>query len=303
VARRTAQSRTARIRRTLRVTLVLGLVAVSASACSVDDLPRFGWPRGITPQAERMRHLWSASVIAALAVGVVVWGLIFYSVIRFRKRGDNPPPQVRFNMPIEILYTVLPFLIIAVLFYYTAIDENYVNKESKNPDVQVSVVGFKWNWQFLYNEVHGADGANVPVRDSDGEFLKTVGSTTEVPVLVLPAHRKIRFVETSDDVIHSFWVPAFLFKRDVIPGRINSFEVTIDRTGAFVGRCAEYCGTYHSRMNFEVRVVSESDFETFLAAKAAGSTTADALGKIGQPKYAVTTHPFVSDRTARTPGS
>jgi len=109
---------------------------------------------------------------------------------------------------------------------------------------------------------------------------------------VLPTNEKVRFIENSDDVIHSFWVPDFLFKRDVIPGRTNSFEVTIDRQGAFVGRCAEFCGTYHSAMNFEVRAVSPADYQRYISARAAGMTTGQALQAIGLPATAVTTHPF-----------
>ncbi len=274
--------------------MALGVPALAG--CSTQDLPRFGWPRGITPQADVMQTLWSASVIAALVVGVIVWGLIFWVVVRYRKRpGDGIPPQLGYNLPIEILYTVIPFLIIAVLFYYTAIDESYVDKEKARPDVQVSVLAFKWNWQFGY----------VGERDDKGNFVQTVGSSDEIPILVLPVNKAILFTENSADVIHSFYVPAFLFKRDVIPGRTNSFEVTVTRTGSFVGRCAEFCGTYHSMMNFEVRAVSADDFEKFIAAKKAGMTTAQALTEIGQTPYATTTHPFDTGRgqLTRVPGS
>jgi cytochrome c oxidase subunit 2 len=267
--------------------VLLALVPVLAG-CTVDDLPRFGFPRGVTAQADRTLTLWSGSAIAALVVGAFVWGLIFWASLRYRRRpgAEQLPAQVSYNLPIEILYTVVPFLIIAVLFFYTVVDENYVNAESKQPDLQVSVLAFKWNWQFGY----------VGERDQNNKFVQTVGSTDEIPVLVLPVNRTILFTETSPDVIHSFYVPEFLFKRDVIPGRTNSFEVKITRTGSFVGHCAEFCGTYHSMMNFEVRAVSPADFAAFLAAKKQGKTTADALRAIGQPPYAVTTRPFDQGR-------
>lgn len=241
-----------------------------------------------------MLTLWSASTIAALVVGCIVWGLIFWSVLRYRRRaGDEMPKQVAYNLPIEVLYTVIPFLIIAVLFFYTAVDESVVNKESRHPDVQVSVLAFKWNWQFGY----------VGERDNNNNFVQTVGSSDEIPILVLPVGKRVLFTENSDDVIHSFYVPEFLFKRDVIPGRTNSFEVTITRTGAFVGRCAEFCGTYHAYMNFELRVVSSADFDRWLADKKQGMTTAQALKAIGLPSYAVTTHPFPTDRGQRAQGA
>ncbi|PZS30493.1 MAG: cytochrome c oxidase subunit II [Pseudonocardiales bacterium] len=258
------------------------------AGCTVDNLPRFGFPRGVTSQADRILTLWSTSTIAALIVGVFVWGLIFWAAVRYRKRagGEDVPPQVSYNLPIEILYTVVPFLIIAVLFFYTVIDENYVNAESKQPDLQVSVLAFKWNWQFGY----------VGQQDANGKFVQTVGSTDEIPVLVLPVNKRVLFTETSPDVVHSFFVPEFLFKRDVIPGRTNSFEVTITKIGSYVGHCAEFCGTYHSAMNFEVRAVSPADFAAFLTAKKTGLSTADSLRSIGQPPYAVTTRPLGGGR-------
>jgi len=258
------------------------------AGCTVDDLPRFGFPRGVTSQADRILTLWSTSTIAALVVGVFVWGLMFWAAVRYRKRrgGEDVPPQVSYNLPIEILYTVIPFLIIAVLFFYTVVDENYVNETSKEPDLQISVLAFKWNWQFGY----------VGEQDVNGRFVQTVGSTDEIPVLVLPVNKRVLFTETSADVVHSFFVPEFLFKRDVIPGRTNKFEVTVTKTGSYVGHCAEFCGTYHSAMNFEVRAVSQADFEAFIAAKKQGMTTSDALRAIGQSPYAVTTKPLPGGR-------
>lgn len=268
----------------------LALLVLTGCSTQSESL-NFGWPEGITPQAQSMRDLWVGSVIAALVVGVLVWGLIFYAAIRFRRSGDDLPVQTRYNLPIEVLYTVVPFLIIAVLFYYTAIVETQVTRQSDKPDVTVGVIGFQWNWQFVYRDQNGPDGRPV----------QTVGQTNEIPVLVLPTGRSVRFVETSPDVIHSFWVPALLFKRDVIPGRQNSFEVTIEKQGSFVGRCAELCGTYHSNMNFELRAVSPEKYEQWLAAKREGRSTPDALRSIDEEPYATSTRPFDTNRTQRGP--
>src|SRR4051794_9009258 len=162
-----------------------------------------------------MYDLWIAAVVAALAVGVFVWGLIFWCIIRYRKRGDALPAQTRYNLPIELVYSVAPFLVVSVLFYYTAVIQTDVNKVSPNPDVTVNVNPSKWNWTFAYPDTLGPD--KTPVA--------TVGSSDYIPVLVLPTNKRIRFVEHSPDVIHSFWVPALLFKRDVFPGNVvNQFE-------------------------------------------------------------------------------
>ncbi|MBO4209245.1 aa3-type cytochrome oxidase subunit II [Micromonospora echinofusca] len=251
----------------------------------------FGWPQGgISPEANRMYDLWIASTIAALAVGVFVWGLIFWCVIRYRKRGNELPVQTRFNMPMEFLYTIAPILIVSVLFYYTAIVQTDVDRVTKNPDVTVEVVAFKWNWQFNYRDGVGPEANTV---------ASTLGTTEVIPVLVLPTGRSIRFEETSKDVIHSFWVPEMLFKRDVFPGKVrNVFEVSeLTTEGAFVGRCAELCGTYHSMMNFELRVVSPEKYDQFLAAKRAGKSTQEALESIGEKPLAETTFPFETRRT------
>jgi cytochrome c oxidase subunit 2 len=261
------------------------------SGCSPEEDLRFGWPRGITEQSEHMLDLWIASVIAALVVGVGVWGLIFWCVVRYRKRGDELPAQTRYNLPIEIIYTVVPFLIIAVLFYYTAIVQTVVTKESKNPDVTVEVVAFKWNWQFVYPEE----------RDTQNRPVSTLGTSDQIPVLVVPKGKNVHFTEISNDVIHSFWVPEILFKRDVFPGGIpNSFQITPTKEGAFVGRCAELCGTYHSNMNFEMRVVSAQQYEQYIDARKRGLSSPDALRSIGQEPFATTTHPFKTQRNTRT---
>jgi cytochrome c oxidase subunit 2 len=296
------------VQRSLRSRLSrLGLLVVTAVAltgCSAHDLEsklRFGWPTGVTKQAERMRVLWSWSSVAALIVGVIVWGLIFWACFAYHKRSDELPRQTKYHLPIEIAYTIAPFVIIAGLFYYTAVTENYVDKLTPNPDVTVNVDAFKWNWEFEYpgTKYGGSDPLN-------GQPVSTVGSTTEIPVLVLPVNKTIRITEYSKDVIHSFWVPEFLFKRDVIPmKKPNQFQFTATSTGHFVGRCAELCGTYHSQMNFEVRVVTPEKYEQYLdelvkIGSADPNRQNIALAAIGENKCATTTHPFTTNRLARS---
>jgi len=274
----------------------LGLAAAAAlSGCSFDDAVHgFGWFKGISPEGRRMYELWIGSSIAALVVGVFVWGLIFWCVVRYRKRGDELPPQTRFNMPLEFLYTFVPFLIVSVLFYYTAVAQTYVDKKIPNPDVVIDVVAFKWNWKFQYLSVNGAE-----VTGPAGQDITTIGASDYVPVLVVPIGKRIEFREHSQDVVHSFWVPEMLFKRDVFPGerdgkRVteNVFQVTIDRAAPYVGRCAELCGAYHSMMNFEMRAVTPEDFDRYLELRKQGKSTPEALAGIQQAPYATTTSPF-----------
>ena len=240
-----------------------GLLTSGCSGRQVyEDAFGIGWPKPKTEQATTRYEIWLGSVAAAAAVGLAVYILIAMTVIRDRKKSDELPPQVRYNLPIEVLYTVVPFVIIGVLFFYTAVAENKVDKLTKNPDVTIGVVGFQWNWQFNY------------VNDK----VQVTGEPAQPATLVLPVNERVRFVETSPDVIHSFWVPDFLFKRDVIPGRLNTFEIKPTVVGTYTGRCAELCGEKHDRMNFTVKVVSAQDYQAYIdKLKADPNAAANAL--------------------------
>jgi cytochrome c oxidase subunit 2 len=295
------RGRSGRVARLSAGTVLLVLTLGACSRAGLEDDLRFGWPRGITEQAERTRVLWTWSTVAALVVGVMVWGLIFWVLIVYRRRGGELPRQTKYNLPIEALYTVVPFLIVAVLFYYTVITQTKVTDLRQRPDTTVSVTAFKWNWQFSYNDRRDP-------RTND--FVYTVGSAGEIPVLVVPENETVRFVVGSIDVIHSFWVPDTLFKRDVFPAptknQNNEWQVKPTVRGSYVGRCAELCGTYHSQMNFEMRVVTDSQYQRYLNALATfGNDDLDrqskALSAIGQPAQATTTYPFDTDRTQRAP--
>ncbi len=270
----------------------LGLLGVPAlSGCTPDnEFWRWGWPEGITEQSQDIKELWIWSTIAALIVGILVWALIGWSMVKHRKKGDELPRQTAYNLPLEIVYSIIPFLIIAGLFFFTVVVQNRVQDRSEDPDVNITVQAFKWNWEFLY-----ADTA-----EEEADQVSTVGNSAEIPVLVLPTGRTTQFYVRSADVIHSFWVPEFLFKLDVIPGnengRDNVFEVTIEegQEGAYVGRCAELCGTYHAYMNFEIRVVSGEDYDRYLELREGGATTFDALEEV-DPELggsAVSTRPW-----------
>jgi cytochrome c oxidase subunit 2 len=277
---------------------------LSLGACSTSQWETafgFGWPEGITTQSRAVRGLWTWSIVAALIVGVLVWALIFWACIVYRRRDGELPRQTKYNLPIEALYTVVPFIIVAVLFYYTVVTQNFVTTTTPTADTSVSVTAFKWNWQFTYDQ-------RQDPRTKQAVY--TVGTSDEIPVLVVPQNENVRFRVNSNDVIHSFWVPDTLFKRDVFPAATknqnNEFQIRPEVLGSYVGRCAELCGTYHSQMNFEMRVVSPSDYQRYLNALASfGNDDLDrqakALTAIGQPPVATTTHPFDTDRTLRAP--
>lgn len=302
--------------RLLKVIGLAGLVAFLSTGCSVYQAFSFGWPEGVTPQAERMRDLWIWATVAALAVGLVVALLIAWTVLFHRKRTDEMPRQTQYNLPLEIIYTVVPFVIVAVLFYFTVTAQNFVNAKVDNPDLRVRVVGFQWNWEFQYlQNTPSAKGDYQVRRTADGEPLATVGSSSTIPLLVVPTNRVVEYRIESTDVIHSFYIPDFLFKRDVFPypqknDTDNVFQTTVERQGAFVGRCAELCGTYHSMMNFELRALPPDLFDRYMAIRAQTNprtnhayTAGEALAKLncGQlcAPRAVTTSPFNTDRSLR----
>ncbi|AOT58529.1 MULTISPECIES: aa3-type cytochrome oxidase subunit II [Streptomyces] len=279
------------MRRKLPQVLTAGLILATASGCSYnwEDFPRLGMPTPVTEEAPRILSLWQGSWAAALATGVLVWGLILWSVIFHRRSRTKVevPPQTRYNMPIEALYTVTPLIIVSVLFYFTARDESKLLALSDKPAHTINVVGYQWSWGFNYIEnVDGdaATGAEVPkelgavpdkwqkqfpagaegVHDFGIPGTRNPQTGNPGPTLWLPKGEKVRFVLTSRDVIHSFWVVPFLMKQDVIPGHTNAFEVTPTQEGTFLGKCAELCGVDHSRMLFNVKVVSPERYQQHL---------------------------------------
>ncbi|WP_411105937.1 cytochrome c oxidase subunit II [Streptomyces sp. cmx-4-9] len=280
------------MRRKLLQALTAGVVLATATGCSYTwkDFPRLGMPTPVTEEAPRILSLWQGSWAAALITGILVWGLIIWSVIFHRRSRTKVqvPPQTRYNMPIEALYTVVPLIIVSVLFYFTARDESKLLSLSAKPTHTVNVIGFQWSWGFNYIENVDGDAATpkagevpkelaaIPDRfteafpaGAEGVYEKGVPGDRNAngnpgPTLVLPVGEKVRFILSSNDVIHSFWVVPFLFKQDVIPGHTNVFEVTPSQKGTFVGKCAELCGVDHSRMLFNVKVVSPEEYQAHL---------------------------------------
>ena len=231
--------------------LVLTAATLGLSGCAaelVDQWGRGGLPEPATEETPLVSNLWIGTWVAALAVGVLVWGLILWAAFAYRRREVGLPPQTRYNLPIEFLYTVAPFTIIAALFFFTVQNQDELLEVSEDPDVTIGVVGQQWAWTFNY-------------LDDD---VYDTGTTTDPTTLYLPVNQTVRFELQSPDVIHSFWVPSFYMKMDVIPGKTNTFQATPNREGRFAGKCAELCGVYHSRMLFNVEIVSQNEYEEHL---------------------------------------
>jgi cytochrome c oxidase subunit 2 len=228
------------------------VAAVAASAAAGCSLPGFGAPEPRSEQGETIYSLWQGFFLAALAVGALVWGLLAFVMIRYRRRrgaeGDSLPSQNAYNIPLEIGYTAGPVVAVAVLFGLSWAAQTEVTDVDPEPAARVDVVGFRWSWQFVYPD----------------EDVVVTGEPGRGPEMVVPVGRPVRLRLVSTDVAHSFWVPDFLSKRDLIPGVDNTIDITPTETGEYVGRCAEYCGLDHWRMNYSVRVVDADEYEGWL---------------------------------------
>ncbi|MFS3129685.1 cytochrome c oxidase subunit II [Nocardioides sp. Bht2] len=244
---------------------MLGLTLLTLGACSEESkaqADRWAMPANspATEQGAHIADLWKWSWVAALITGVIVWALIFWVAARYRRRSnDEIPVQTRYNLPLEILYTIAPVFMVIAFFYWTVNTQDKVLHETDNPDVMVEVVAQQWSWTFNHS---------VGDAEPGGPVVYEAGTASYIPTLVLPVDKTIEFKLSSPDVIHSFWIPGFLMKMDVIPGqegeRRNSFQVTTTKEGTFAGKCAELCGTYHSRMLFNVEVVSDAEYQAYL---------------------------------------
>jgi cytochrome c oxidase subunit 2 len=225
----------------------LGLALLLAGC----DLPRFGAPKPASDEGRRIGSLWSGFFVGAVLVALLVWVLLGFVLLRYRRRTDDDelPSQRAYHVPIEIAYTFVPVLVVAILFAASVRTERRVTRVSTRPAARVEVVGFQWGWRFRYV----------------GEGFTVDAGPGERPELVLPIGEPSNLRLVSKDVAHSFWVPRFLSKRDLIPGVRNEITVTPDRAGTYIGRCAEFCGLDHWRMAFDVRVVSPSAYRAWLA--------------------------------------
>jgi cytochrome c oxidase subunit II len=233
----------------------VGLVLVLLSGCS-QDLQNLAMPgRDATETSHYVFDLWRWGWVAALVTGGIVWGLIFYVCFAYRRRSDDEiPVQTRYNLPLEIFYTIAPVIMVVVFFFHTVNAQNSILEEVDDPDHTIEVVGQQWQWTFNYPDEDAVDAPNV----------YEVGTASYIPTLVLPVDETVQFNLNSPDVIHDFWITGFLMKMDVVPGRVNHFQVTPTQIGSYSGKCAELCGVSHSRMIFNVEVVSRADYDAYL---------------------------------------
>jgi cytochrome c oxidase subunit II len=238
------------MRRTRLIGIVLVAVLVLAGCGSLTP---------VTEQGRDVRDLYNLLFVVAAVIFVLVEAAIVFAVVRYRRRSDMLPPQFHGNNLLEVVWTLVPLLIVAILFVLTWGVLNRVEAKADNPRVTVNVLGFQWQWQFTYQ------GERVPLpAGQPPEDLTIKGTIAKPPVMYLPVGEPIRFTTQAQDVIHSFYVREFLFKRDAFPDHPNTFDLTITQPGDYGGQCTEYCGLAHQAMRFTVRAVSRPEYDAWL---------------------------------------
>jgi len=262
--------------------LPIGIAAaVVLAGCTQQEMQGFLPGDGVdtTNHTPGIIGMWTASWAILMVVGIVTWGLMLWAAIVYRRRRGQSglPVQMRYNMPVEIAYTIIPFILIIGFFAFTAKEQTSI-EQPRDPEVEILAYGKQWAWDFNYREspevpvaVHEPAGIQAQILANgqiDGE---------SVPTLWLPVGKQVKIDLGSRDVIHSFWVVDFLYKKDMIPGHENAMYFVPTKVGEFYGKCAELCGEYHSQMLFKVKVVELEEFQAHLDELAA----AGYVGELG----------------------
>jgi cytochrome c oxidase subunit 2 len=237
-------------RRKLRRIPLLALGALVLTGCA---------PAGVTEQGRDVESLYNFFLVTAAVVFVLVAGLMVWSIIRYRRKGDELPPQIHGSNRLELAWTILPTILVVALFVATAQTQSRVTAKVEDPPVQIDVLGFQWQWRFTYADPAGGAGPEV------------VGTPNKVPVMVVPAGAPVRIRLSSADVTHSFYVPQSLFKRMAVPGRTSEFDMTFDQPGLYPGNCPQYCGLQHARMIFNVQVLPADQYDQWFTEQRAAA--------------------------------
>jgi cytochrome c oxidase subunit 2 len=196
--------------------------------------------------------MWSWTFIAALIVGGFVGALILWAVFRYRRRSDDMPRQFQYHGAVEVLYTVVPIVIVLIIFGFTVVTENNIDALASSPAAEVKITAFQWGWEFQY----------------PNQNIVVLGHTTQDPDLVLPSGQTTQITLVSQDVIHGFYVPEFNFSRYAQPGVTNKFDLTPQSSSTpkdYRGQCTQLCGLYHALMFFHVTTLPPAQFQAWLS--------------------------------------
>ncbi|HET7173328.1 MAG TPA: cytochrome c oxidase subunit II [Nocardioidaceae bacterium] len=268
VRRQRVRALAGRLPRWNRRALLALAVLLGATACQ---------PNTISASGDEVHHLWMVYLIASIVVFVLEAGAIIGFAFKFRQRRhqdeQEPVPQIHGNNRLELTWTIVPAVLLFTLLGISLHEYSQI-EQNPHPRLTVDVTAYQWQWSFAY-----ADGNGKPygvTQQAEGQ--------TQGPVLYLPVGEKIRFVIKSADVIHSFYVPAFFWKRDAIPGFTNTYTQVIDRSAAghtYAGACAELCGLEHSQMRFTLAPLTQVAFHQWLTSQESTQAKAAACSPSG----------------------
>ncbi len=249
-----------------RSLVMLILFFCMQSAMAAADQWQLNMYRGVTPLSKDMYYLHMVCMVVCTIIGVVVFGVMIYSLIHHRKSKGHVPATFHDNQRLEIIWSIIPFLILVGL----AIPATRVlvrMEDTSQAEVTVKITGYQWRWQYEYIDqgVSYFSNLSTPYEQIHNQEKKGEWYLLEVDKpLVLPVNKKIRFLVTSNDVIHSWWVPELGIKRDAMPGFMYEAWAKIEKTGTYRGQCAELCGINHGFMPIVVNVVSDAEFQTWI---------------------------------------
>jgi cytochrome c oxidase subunit 2 len=226
-------------------------------------------PKGVTEASQAAYDIHMIMIWICTVIGVAVFGFMFYVMFAHRKSRGVTPANFHENLTVEILWTIVPALILIVMAVpaTTALLKVY---DTDNPDIDIKITGYQWKWQYEYigEGVKFMSELRTPQDEIYGRAPKGEHYLREVTQpLVIPTNKKVRFLITGNDVIHSWWVPDFAVKRDAIPGLFTAAWAKTDQPGIYVGECTELCGKGHAFMPIVVEVKEEAEYDTWLAAQ------------------------------------
>ncbi|MCB1874396.1 MAG: cytochrome c oxidase subunit II [Chromatiales bacterium] len=261
----------------------LGGVGLALAAASASAEWGLNMRQGVTPISQEVYSLHMTILWVCVAIGVVVFGAIFWSVMHHRKDKGAVPAKFHESTTVEIVWTVVPFLIL-ISMAIPATKVLIAMENSSDSEMTVKVTGYQWKWQYEYQDSGIKFFSTLAKSTQDARNLDYQGDINEVEHylldvdnrLVLPTNTRIRFVITSNDVIHSWWVPDFGWKKDAIPGFINDAWALIEKPGVYRGQCAELCGRDHGYMPIVVEAMEPEKYQAWVKAQKAGLSAADA---------------------------
>ena len=264
---------------------LLRIAAVSIALFPLNVYSEWGLnlPPPSSPVASRILDLHNAIMIVCLVIFVVVFGVMFYSLYAHRKSRGHQAHQFSHNSKLEVLWTVIPFLILVGMAIPSTATLLYM-EDTTESELTVKITGYQWKWHYEYldHDIEYFSNLSTPRAQIENREPKGEHYLLEVDnAVVLPAHRKIRFLLTSNDVIHAWWIPKFGVKKDAIPGYVNEFWTNVDTQGTYRGQCAELCGKDHGFMPIVAEVLAPDEFDAWVEAQQPKQVAATATTSAG----------------------